>query len=192
MSTRYFPVWQSWLNNDKVIVITSTATVRISGFSHEGYLITLAGFSLRGEGHRTLSVVKMSGRVQVVSLDLSQRICLSSWRFLAHSLYPKECGGGGAVTASVPERRCRSVTLESMVGLSGGEWSLDGSVEEGGVLAWGDRNTVEFDMQKSEKGRQHERGKTKTTKQGKNLKELRQRMIYRRYIKSYIVHRWIH
>lgn len=45
-------------------------------------------------------------------------------------------------------------------------------------------------MQTSEKGRQHKkRGKTKATKRGKKLKELRQRIIYRRYIKSYIVHR---
>lgn len=73
----------------------------------------------------------MRGRVQVVSLDLSQRICLSSWRFLAHSLYPRNAGGGGAVTASVPERRCRAVTLESVVGLSGGSEAWMGQWRRG-------------------------------------------------------------
>jgi len=117
----------------------------------EGYLFTLAGFSLRGKGHRTLSVVKNEWKtlIQVVSLDLRQRICLSSWRSLALSLNPRNAGveelwqhpclRGGAGS-------CLAVTLESVLGLNGGKWSLDGSVEEGGVLAWGDRNTGEISV----------------------------------------------
>ncbi len=105
--------------------------VRISGFSHEGYLISLAGFSLRGEGQNEGKTL-----AQIVSLDLSQRICLLSWLSLELCLYPRNalveglwqhpCMRGGACQS----RWCRWWDW-------GGEWSLDGSVEEGGVLAWG-------------------------------------------------------
>ncbi len=65
----------------------------------------------------------------------------------------EECVGGGAVAASVYERRCLSVTLVSVMGLRGGVkpgWVSGG----GGSVSMRDRNTVESDVQKSKKGRE--------------------------------------
>lgn len=66
----------------------------------------------------------------------------------------EECGGGGAMVASVYERRCRKVPVGHAGGIEGvvkPGWVSGG----GGSVSMRDRNTVESDVQKSEKGRQH-------------------------------------
>lgn len=75
----------------------------------------------------------------------------------------KECGGGGAVAASVYERRCREVP----VGHTGVSEGIEGGVKPGWVSGGGgsvsmrDRNTVESDVPKSKKGREQITGQNK-------------------------------